>query len=139
MESDLCWRMAQKALATRNLPGIRLHLHKVIPLGAGLGGGSSDAAHVLLLLNKLFDLDITSNERHTLAASLGSDCPFFLTKGSQFGEGRGEILRSIDLDLTGQWVVLVNPGVQVPTSEVYRIPEQLADLLARIGLRRSHC
>lgn len=120
VENDLCWRMAQKIYATRKLPGIRLHLHKVVPLGAGLGGGSSDAAHVLLLLNNLFDLNISTNELFTLAASLGSDCPFFLTKGPQFAEGRGEILRPIDLDLTGLWIVLVNPGVHVPTPEVYQ-------------------
>lgn len=120
VENDLCWRMAQKVHAMRKLPGIRLHLHKVVPLGAGLGGGSSDAAHVLLLLNKLFDLGISTNELHALAASLGSDCPFFLTKGPQFAEGRGELLRSIDLDLSGLWVVLVNPGVHVPTPEVYQ-------------------
>lgn len=120
LESDLCWSAAQKLNATRKMPGIRLHLHKVVPLGAGLGGGSSDAAHTLLLLNNLLDLGISTNELHSLAASLGSDCPFFLTNGPQLAEGRGEILRSLELDLKGHWVLIVNPGVHVPTPEVYR-------------------
>ncbi len=76
----------------RELPGLRIHLHKTIPTGAGLGGGSSDAAHTLLLLNALLDLGLAPKELHALAATLGSDCPFFLQRGAQLADGRGEVL-----------------------------------------------
>ncbi len=119
VEKDLCWCAVKAVAVLRPLPGLRLHLHKVIPMGAGLGGGSSDASHTLLLLNELLQLGLTPAELHTLAAGLGSDCPFFLSPGPQLAEGRGERLRSIKLDLRGIWLVLVNPGLHVPTPVAY--------------------
>lgn len=119
VETDLCWRAVKMVGATHALPGLRMHLHKVVPMGAGLGGGSSDGAHVLLLLNDLLDLGLNYEHLHAFAAQLGSDCPFFLKPQAQLAEGRGEQLTPIDLDLRGLWLMLVNPGVHVPTPEVY--------------------
>ena len=118
-DSNLCLRALRAIQTLRPLPGIRLHLHKVIPTGAGLGGGSSDGAHTLTLVNKLLDLELDNDVLHQLAAALGSDCPFFLSDRPQLAEGRGERLSPIALDLKGWWLLLVNPGVHVGTAEVY--------------------
>lgn len=104
----------------RDVPGIRLHLHKIIPVGGGLGGGSSDAAHVLLMLGELLDLRLTEHALHERAAALGSDVPFFLNRQAQLAQGRGEVLSPLEVPLSGTWLLLVNPGVAVGTAEVYR-------------------
>ncbi|MEO5585233.1 MAG: 4-(cytidine 5'-diphospho)-2-C-methyl-D-erythritol kinase, partial [Flavobacteriales bacterium] len=117
--SDLCMKAVEQVRKLRELPGLRMHLHKAVPTGAGLGGGSSDAAHTLLLLNKLLELELSPQELHAMASALGSDCPFFLQHMAQLAEGRGEILSPVNVDLTGHWLMLVNPGIHVPTAEVY--------------------
>lgn len=118
-ETNLCIRAVRSLQAQRPMPGIRMHLHKVVPTGAGLGGGSSDGAHTLLLLNKLLDLGLEGTALHRMAAELGSDCPFFLSDRPQLAEGRGERLSPVILDLKGWWLLLVNPGIHVGTAEVY--------------------
>lgn len=123
---NLCLKAVALIREKRALPGLRMYLHKIIPTGAGLGGGSSDGAHTLLLLNQLLDLGLTTEDLHAMAAQLGSDCPFFLKEQPQLAEGRGEVLRPINLGLRGTWLVLVNPGIHVPTPEVYQ-GMQLAD------------
>lgn len=120
VENDLCMKAFRAIAKGRALPGLRMHLHKVIPMGAGLGGGSSDGAHVLSLINELLHLGISTNELSSMAAELGSDCPFFLRNGAQVATGRGDELNSIEVDLAGLWFLLVNPGVHVPTADVYR-------------------
>lgn len=117
---DLCMKAVDAVRERRHLPGLRIHLHKVIPMGAGLGGGSSDGTHMLLLLNALLDLSLEASELQAMASSLGSDCPFFLIDAPQLAEGRGEILRPVALDLTGLWLVVVNPGEHVSTPEVFK-------------------
>lgn len=116
---DLCLKALAGLSKVRELPGLRIHLHKVIPTGAGLGGGSSDGAHLLLLLNQLLELQLNEVELHGLASGLGSDCAFFLKPGAQLAEGRGELLSPVPLDLGGWWLVLANPGTHVSTAEVY--------------------
>ena len=117
--SDLCMKAVEKVRKVRELPGLRMHLHKAVPTGAGLGGGSSDAAHALLLLDRLLDLKLSPEELHPMAAALGSDCPFFLQREAQLVEGRGDILRPVQANIQGHWIVLVNPGIHLPTAEVY--------------------
>jgi len=116
---DLCLRAVQALARGRELPGFRIHLHKVIPTGAGLGGGSSDAAQMLILLNELLEMKLPYEDLHGMAAGLGSDCAFFLRSTPQLAEGRGELLTPIALDLSGWWLVLANPGTHVSTAEVY--------------------
>jgi 4-diphosphocytidyl-2-C-methyl-D-erythritol kinase len=118
-QEDLCMRAVRLVRERRSLPGLRVHLHKVVPLGAGLGGGSSDGAHMLMLLNDLLDLGLAPTELHAMACQLGSDPPFFLHGGCALAQGRGELLRPIALDLKGWWIRAVNPGIHVPTAEVY--------------------
>lgn len=132
-DDDLCLKAVRAVQRVRELPGLQLHLHKVIPTGAGLGGGSSDAAHVLLLLNDLLSLGLSPAELHGLAAQLGSDCPFFLDERPQLAEGRGERLTPLALRLRGHWLLLVNPGIHVGTAEVYRntVPTERSAALAQ--------
>ncbi|MEO8067085.1 MAG: 4-(cytidine 5'-diphospho)-2-C-methyl-D-erythritol kinase [Flavobacteriales bacterium] len=118
-EANLCVKAIELLKRKRSIPGVRMHLHKVIPTGAGLGGGSSDGAHALRLLNRLLDLQLEEAVLLALATELGSDCPFFLSDRPQLVQGRGERLTPIALDLSGWWLLLANPGIHVGTAEVY--------------------
>lgn len=119
-DQDLCMKAVRAVGSKKALPGLRMHLHKVIPMGAGLGGGSSDGAHALKLINTLLNLRLPGNELHDLATGLGSDCPFFLQRGPHLVEGRGDEMSPVHLDLKGYWILLVNPRVHVSTADVYR-------------------
>ena len=101
------------------LPPVAIHLHKQIPVGAGLGGGSSNASLVLLTLNQLATQSISPEGLEELAGQLGSDCPFFLHQGPMMMEGRGEILSPVKVDLEGLYLVLLFPGIHVSTAEAY--------------------
>ena len=97
---------------------VKIHLSKKIPIGAGLGGGSSDAAAALITLNKMFRLNLDSVVLNKLALSLGSDVPFFLNPFPSFGSSRGEILEQIDFKIK-ESILLVNPGIYVSTKWAY--------------------
>lgn len=97
------------------LPPIKMHLHKTIPMGAGLGGGSADGAFTLTLLNKKFSLNIPKAKLIDYALQLGSDCPFFIKNTPCYAAGRGEILKEIELDLSPYKFAIVNPGVHITT------------------------
>jgi 4-diphosphocytidyl-2-C-methyl-D-erythritol kinase len=118
--SNLCMK-AYRLLKNDHpaLPKVRMHLHKVIPTGAGLGGGSADAAFTLLLLNKKFDLNISQQKLIEYALLLGSDCPFFILNQPCFAEGRGEQLQPLALDLSGYRAVIINPGIHINTSNAF--------------------
>jgi 4-diphosphocytidyl-2-C-methyl-D-erythritol kinase len=98
-----------------SLRPVDIHLHKQIPMGAGLGGGSADGAFALRLLNRLYGLGLTREQLLPYAAALGSDCPFFLYDEPCIASGRGEMLEPIALDLSAYRLVLVNPGIHVNT------------------------
>lgn len=102
-----------------DLPGVEVHLEKCIPFGAGLGGGSSDGAHMLLMLRKLFSLSLTDSELETMASTMGADCPFFCRHGAQYLEGVGAELTPHPLSLRGYHLLLVKPAVGVSTREAY--------------------
>lgn len=117
---NLCvkaWQLLKKDFV--DLPPVSLHLHKVIPTGAGLGGGSADAAFTLRLLNDYFKLDIPAPRLQEYALQLGSDCPFFLFNKPCFATGRGEILEPIQTDLSGYTLVIINPGIHVSTAKAF--------------------
>lgn len=97
------------------LPSVKLHLHKAIPMGAGLGGGSADGAATLLLLNQKYLLNISETQLLSYALQLGSDCPFFIINKPCLGSGRGELLQPISLTLNSYQLVVVNPGIHVNT------------------------
>jgi 4-diphosphocytidyl-2-C-methyl-D-erythritol kinase len=115
---NLVWRAAEKfGAATGREPQVHIELVKKIPVAAGLGGGSSDAAGTLLALNELTGNPLSSATLHALAAELGADVPFFLRRGPAVGRGIGTILSS--LDLPPYWYVLLNPGLPISTAWVY--------------------
>jgi 4-diphosphocytidyl-2-C-methyl-D-erythritol kinase len=97
------------------LPPVKMHLHKTIPSGAGLGGGSADGAFTLLLLNKKINLDLNEEQLTQYALQLGSDCPFFIINKPSYATGRGENLQAIELDLSSYQIVVVNPGIHINT------------------------
>ncbi len=98
--------------------GLKVHIKKVIPSGAGLGGGSSNAAITLFATNHLWQLEIQKQTLMDLAAEIGSDVPFFLQGGTALGEGRGEILTPLP-NLDGIWIVLICPDISVSTAWAY--------------------
>lgn len=123
---------------THDLPPMKIYLEKTSPVGAGLGGGSADAAFALRMIAQLAGLDLPEAELAALAARLGSDCAFFLYNRPMLGTGRGEILEPFDIDLSGYRLeVTVPEGVAVSTADAYRgivpgIPDvPLRDVLAR--------
>lgn len=102
-----------------SIPGLDIHLHKVIPFGAGLGGGSSDAAFLLKSLNEHFDLEISAIKLKHLAGRLGADCSFFLENTPCHATGKGEILTPVDFSLKGFHLLLVKPPFGVDTKSAY--------------------
>jgi 4-diphosphocytidyl-2C-methyl-D-erythritol kinase len=102
-----------------SIPYLKIHLHKAIPSGAGLGGGSSDAASAIITINKYFGLEMNNGEMRNLALDLGSDCPFFIDPVPSFATGRGEILQPANPFLDGFSIVILNPGVSISTKETY--------------------
>ena len=103
------------------IPNIKMHLHKQIPMGAGLGGGSSDGAFTLVALNQLFDLQIPEDKLMQYALTLGSDCPFFILNNPAYATGRGEILKPINVNLDGYTIVIVNPGIAISTKLAFSL------------------
>ena len=101
------------------LPPVHIHLHKMIPLGSGTGGGSSDAAETIKILNTLFQLKLGILELSDHALAIGSDCPFFIDPSPMLGSGRGEILEPLEFTLIKYNILLVFPGITVSTKEAY--------------------
>ena len=118
-----------------NLPQVRIHLHKVIPFGAGLGGGSSNGAFTLKMLNDLFQIGLSIFQLENYASKLGADCPFFIQNKPTFATGIGNQFHPISVDLSTYHIIIVKPDVLVGTKDAYQnvIPKnpihRLSDLL----------
>jgi 4-diphosphocytidyl-2-C-methyl-D-erythritol kinase len=124
-ESDTVGNLCTKAYKLLkkdfpDLPHVQMHLHKVIPLGAGLGGGSADAAFTLTLLNKKFNLSLTDTQLIHYAIQLGSDCPFFIINKPCYATGKGELMEEIKLELSDYKLVIVNPGIHINSGQAFR-------------------
>ena len=102
------------------LPAVQMHLHKNIPMGAGLGGGSSDGTAALIILNQQFSLGLNDQQLIDYASQLGSDCPFFVHNKACHATGRGEVLTPIHLDLSNYQFLLVHPGVHIATAWAFQ-------------------
>ncbi|MBE0663018.1 MAG: 4-(cytidine 5'-diphospho)-2-C-methyl-D-erythritol kinase [Bacteroidales bacterium] len=102
-----------------DLPAVHIHLHKVIPIGAGLGGGSSDCTHAIMLLNNLFNLALTKDQMLQYVSQLGSDCAFFIENKPALATGRGEKLQPLTLKLGGYYLYLIKPPVHINTAQAY--------------------
>ena len=104
-----------------DLARVHIHLHKVIPTQAGMGGGSSDCASMLLLMNELAQLGLTQQQLIDRAARLGADCPIFIINRPAYAEGIGERLQPVDLRLSGWQLAVVRPNISVSTKEAFSL------------------
>ena len=102
-----------------NIPPVKIHLHKVVPIGAGLGGGSADAAATLVVLNSIFDLNISNLDLQKDADLLGSDCAFFIKNKPALVQGKGEIITPASLHLKGFFIQLVYPKIHISTKDAF--------------------
>lgn len=118
-DKNLCVKAFKVLQKEYGLPGVKIHLTKRIPSGAGLGGGSSDAAGVLKLTNELFNLHIPNQLLKDYAAQLGSDVPFFIDGRPAYATGRGEVLHPINLNLEHKKISIFKPDFSISTAEAY--------------------
>jgi 4-diphosphocytidyl-2-C-methyl-D-erythritol kinase len=119
VNDNLCYYAYHLVAADYPLPNVKVHLHKHIPIGAGLGGGSADAAFFIRLLNDTFELGISWGEMHHYARQLGSDCSFFISNKPAFAEGRGDVYESMQLDLSSYYIALIYPNIHINTAKAY--------------------
>ncbi len=110
-----------RSMFPEKIERLSVHLHKHIPTGAGLGGGSSDAAFTIKALNEKFSLGMSVDQMEQLSAQLGADCPFFIKNQPVFAEGIGDIFTDIDIVLKGKTLVLVKPDISVSTADAYSL------------------
>lgn len=118
-QSNLCLKAYQLIKEVYAIPSVRIHLHKIIPMGAGLGGGSSDGAFMLRMLADYFSLGISEKELEVLALKLGSDCPFFIANKPVLAKGRGDCMESVSVNLKGYFIILLKPDVHIATAEAF--------------------
>lgn len=118
-EKNLVMKAYRALDAVVPLPPVDIYLHKIIPDGAGLGGGSADAAFTLVGLNRMFDLGLSSTRLAGIASKLGADCAFFVYDRPMLARGIGDVLTDCDLDLSGYSIAIVKPQVGVSTAEAY--------------------
>jgi 4-diphosphocytidyl-2-C-methyl-D-erythritol kinase len=119
-EDNLVFKAVKKLRERKDFPILKIHLHKVIPPGAGLGGGSSNAAFMLKGVNHFFGLDMSNEELKEIAIEVGSDCPFLIDAVPSFASGRGEILKPLkSKPLDKHYIVLVNSGIGINTKAAY--------------------
>jgi len=124
---NLCIQAYNLLNVTDSLPPVTIHLHKIIPVGAGLGGGSSDAAFTIKGINKLFDLQLSRELMVEYAGKLGSDCPFFIGNNSSFAKGRGDLFEDLPLNLDFYSLVVVNSGIHINTGNAYGEVNQFSE------------
>jgi 4-diphosphocytidyl-2-C-methyl-D-erythritol kinase len=138
-KKNLCLKAFQILNDLKSIPPVNIHLFKNIPVGAGLGGGSADGAFTLKGLNTLLQLGYSQADLNEFAAELGSDCPFFISNVPSLSSGKGEILKPLNLDLSGLVMILINPGIYISTLEAYqKIPKrEFVDLEEEINLNRK--
>ena len=120
ISSNLCtkaWQLIKNDFP--GIPAVRMHLHKAIPVGGGLGGGSSDGAFTLILLNEELKLNLTTEQLFAYALTLGSDCPFFILNRPCYATGRGEIMEDAVVNLSDHYFVIVHPGIHISTAEAF--------------------
>ncbi|CAG5012587.1 4-diphosphocytidyl-2-C-methyl-D-erythritol kinase [Dyadobacter sp. CECT 9275] len=118
-QHNLCLKTYQLLAADYHLPHVDIHLLKTVPIGAGLGGGSADAAFTIKALNDLFSLGISLEKQLAYARRLGSDCAFFLVNEPAYCFSKGDHFEPITLNLTGKWITLINPGLHISTADAY--------------------
>ena len=117
--SNICTKAYDLLKADFGIENVQIHLHKQIPIGAGLGGGSADGTFTLKALNELFDLKLSNTELEKYALQLGADCPFFIENTQKYVTGKGEKMNEIDLDLSAYELKFIFPELHISTAEAY--------------------
>ncbi len=120
-DSNLCvkaWHLLRSDFP--QLPAVNIYLHKAIPMGAGLGGGSANGAFMLMMLNEQFDLGLPPESLAQYALQLGSDCPFFIYNQPLFATGRGEVMQKTSIGLSSYYFYIVNPNIHINTGEAFQ-------------------
>ncbi len=120
IHSNLVLKAVHLLRQSYNFPFLNINLHKIIPMGAGLGGGSADAAFALRLINQQFNLNISEEKMIDYALQLGSDCPFFIKNKAQFAQGRGEKMIDVLLSLNAYYLLLVFPDIHIGTKQAFQ-------------------
>lgn len=123
-QNNICTKTYNILKEKYKLPILSFHLHKAIPAGAGLGGGSANAAFLLKAINKYFELSISNSELKNIAANLGSDCPFFIDNIPCIATSKGEILEPITLNLTNCKLIIIHPKIHINTAWAYKNSKQ---------------
>ena len=118
-KDNLCVKAFELIQSNYNISPVHIHLHKLIPIGSGLGGGSSDASFVLKALNEIFNLDLNFKELERISLEIGSDCPFFIDNTPKIVSGKGEIMSKIDLDLSNYKIKLIHSKIKISTKEAF--------------------
>lgn len=116
---NLCVKAYKKIKNEFDIPPVKIVLYKNVPFGSGLGSGSSDAAHMLILLNEKFNLGITKQKLLELASGIGADCAFFMKNKPVFAQGIGNIFTDIELSLKNYYLMICFPGINISTQEAY--------------------
>lgn len=119
IEDNLIWKAYNLIKSNHPISPVKIVLQKTIPMGAGLGGGSSNASFVLRGLNDFFELNLSDNLLREYASQLGSDCPFFIANCPQIASGKGDELAPFDLSLKGKFLYLIDPQIHIGTAEAY--------------------
>lgn len=142
LNQNSCIRAYQLLKKDFAIPPVNVHLHKIIPIGAGLGGGSSDGAFFIRLLNELFDLRISEKKMKHYAAQLGSDCSFFIRNTASFAFERGDKLEPFEIHLEKYHLVVVFPEIHINTALAYSgvVPKKdalpLKDVISNLPVER---
>ncbi len=118
-KNNLCIDAYNSLKLLYDIPPVHIHLHKIIPIGSGLGGGSSNASFVLKGLNKLFNLNLNSNILEKISLDIGADCPFFIQNNPKIVSGVGEIMNNIDLDLSKYDIRLFHSHINISTANAF--------------------
>lgn len=124
-EDNVLYKAYQLIKQHKPLPSIEVYLHKALPMGAGLGGGSADAAFFINALNDQFSLSLTEDQRVDLARQLGSDCAFFIKNRPVFAYQKGDVFKDVSLDLSAYYIAVVYPNMYSSTPEAYRLVKPL--------------
>ena len=118
-DKNICVKAYNLLKADFNLPCVKIHLHKRIKIGAGLGGGSSDGVFTLILLNDIFNLKLSKDDLKRYAIILGSDCPFFVENTPHIVSGKGELMKKLDINLKNYEFKFFFPDIFISTKEAY--------------------
>ncbi len=119
-EDNLIYKTWVSIKNTKKIPNLQVHLHKNVPIGAGLGGGSADAAFFINTVNIKFNLNFSEDEKLIIASKIGSDCAFFIKNKPVFAQGKGNEFEDINLDLSMYYILIIYPNIHSNTKEAYQ-------------------